>query len=132
MPGMYGRQFADDARAIGIADDRDNVLGVVVFHQWQPDHGTIQVSAAASDPRWLRARKAVDAMFDYGFNTCGCHKLWSATPRSNRRALKFVWGLGFQPEAILSHHYGSEDVVISRKFHWEHYTDVFAQSAHAA
>lgn len=119
MPGMFGRPFEQSARAIGVEGDA-GLMGAVIFHQWQPDYGTIQASTAASDPRWLRCRALYDAIFRYAFVTCGVRKIWAATPRSNARALRMLKAFGMQPEAILHRHFGlNEDAVISRKFVWE-------------
>jgi len=123
IPGMMGRSFSDDATAIGIEREDGELAGAIVFHQWQPEHGTVQVSAAATDPRWLRARAAIATCYEYGFRGLGCHKLWSATPATNKRALRFVIGMGFTPEALLYKHYGATDVVISRLFVWEYYKE---------
>jgi len=106
---------------MGVESDDGRVLGVVVFHNWQPESGTIEVSAAAVDARWLLARKAIRAMYDYAFLTCDCQKIWSVTPRANERALRLIKALGLTPEAILTRQFGRDDAVISRCFREEFY-----------
>lgn len=118
MPGMFGRPFEDNATAIGVEGD-NGLMGAVVFHQWQPDYGTIQASTAANDARWLRCRALQDAIFRYAFVVCKCHKVWAATPRRNERALRMLKVFGMQPEAILEKHFIDDDAVISRRFVWE-------------
>lgn len=113
---MGGAPFPSDATAMGIERADGEIAGVVAFHDWQPAYRTLQVSAVADDPRWMRARAAWNMMFVYAFDYVGAAKLWSATPRRNGRALRFVMGLGFQPEAVLQRQFGRDDAVISRMF----------------
>lgn len=47
---------------------RDKALGAVLFHNWHPDHGTVEISIASTSPRWL-TKKTIRAMADYVFNT---------------------------------------------------------------
>lgn len=120
IPNMRGDPFPDSATAAGVAIE-GKLAGVVVFSDWRPHWRTMQVSAVAEDARWMRARDAWDWMFDYAFLDCDIDKLWSVTPASNRRALKFVWGLGFVKEAVLERHFDTEDAIISRLFADDYY-----------
>jgi RimJ/RimL family protein N-acetyltransferase len=121
IENMGGAPFSDGARAIGVESDDGRMLGVVVFSDYYPQYGTMQVSFAADDPRWLRARGAIETMHRYAFETCGVHKLWSLTPVENARALRaVVRGFGFTPEAVLEHQFGvGRHAMLSRKFAWE-------------
>jgi len=58
-----------DGIAMGVFED-DTIAGCVVFHNWEPDAGVIEMSAAAQSRRWL-TRKALDEMFEYAFRTVG-------------------------------------------------------------
>lgn len=129
IPALHGQGFADAATAMGVEND-SGILGVVVFHSWEPWHGTIEVSAAADDARWLLARKAIAAMWDYAFVACDCQKIWSRTPKRNVRALRFLKALGFTYEAVLLRQFGDDDAVISHRFREDYYEQ--ATRAHAA
>lgn len=96
-------------------------MGVVVFHNWDPDAGTMQVSAAADDARWLLARRAIAIMRHYVFIDCNCQKIWSVTPLKNKRGLRLVRALGLTPEAVLRRHLANDDAVISRQYREEIY-----------
>lgn len=130
IPELHGRGFPEAATAMGVEGADGRVLGVVAFHSWEPWNGTIEVSAAADDARWLLARGAIAAMWDYAFRVCDCQKIWSRTPRRNVRALRFLRALGFSYEAVLPRQFGDEDAVISHRFREEYYEQ--AQSAAAA
>jgi RimJ/RimL family protein N-acetyltransferase len=121
IPELHGREFLDKHAGMGVEDSEGRVLGVVVFHNWDPDGGTMQVSAAADDARWLLARQAIAAMRHYVFIGCGCQKIWSITPSDNKRGLRLVRALGLRPEAVLERHLGKAHAVISRQFKEEVY-----------
>ena len=99
---------------IGVADDAELLAGVV-FDQWSEMHKTLQLSMAADSPRWAK-RGIVYALLSYAFDQAGAQKLWTATPISNERALKFNLGVGFTKEAVLGHHFGKEHAVICRMY----------------
>jgi len=116
IPDLHGQGFPDAATAIGVEDSSGVILGVVVFSSYEPWNRTIEVSAVAEDPRWMRARRAWDTMHRYAFDVCGVDKIWSRTPANNTRALRFLKALGFQQEAVLKRQFGADDAVISCKF----------------
>jgi RimJ/RimL family protein N-acetyltransferase len=93
------------ATAIGVVDQRDQPMAGVVFHDYQPAYGTIQLSAAAISPRWATKRLVSDIL-RYPFGQLGVHKVWTATQHENARALKFNEGVGFTREATLRDHFG--------------------------
>jgi RimJ/RimL family protein N-acetyltransferase len=118
---LHGQTFPTNATAMGIESAEGVILGVVAFHSWEPWFGTIEVSAAADDARWLLARKAIATMYDYAFITCDCQKIWSRTPLSNKRALRLIKALGLTFEAVLPRQFGSDDAAISHRFREEYY-----------
>lgn len=124
---LHGQGFPDNATAMGVESEAGDILGVVVFHTWEPWNRTIEVSAVSTDARWLLARKAWASMFDYAFNACETDKIWSRTPARNERALRFLKALGFVPEARLPRQFGTDDAVISARYREQHYV----QATHA-
>lgn len=121
IPCMHGQPFADTSTAMGVETDAGEIIGVIAFHNYDPWNGTIEVSAAATDARWLLARDAIEAMRRYAFIGCNCQKIWSRTPRSHTRALRLVRALKLKPEAILPRHFGNDDAVISSCFREQFY-----------
>lgn len=49
--GAEKRGFAP-CTAIGIADDKE-LIGGMVFHNWSPESGVMEISCAGDDARWL-------------------------------------------------------------------------------
>lgn len=48
----------------------DRIVAAVLFHNWQPRHGVIEVSGASDDRGWL-SRAVLFDLFDYAFNQMG-------------------------------------------------------------
>ena len=44
----------------------DKIVAAVLFHNWQPQNGVIEISAASDDRRWL-SRAVMQDMFAYAF-----------------------------------------------------------------
>lgn len=62
-----GRGFGD-CRAFGVFRDEEVIAGVV-FHNWSPEFGTIEMSAASESRRWL-TRPILHKIFAYPFGFC--------------------------------------------------------------
>ena len=112
IPHMEGLSFAP-YYAVGVLTDDGKAVGGVIFHSDYPQFGTMQMSAASDDPRWL-SRSIVKELLAYAFVEKGRQKLWCAIPHSNVRALKVIKGLGFTQEGVLAHHFGDNHAVILR------------------
>lgn len=92
--------------AIGIAASEDadaEFYGVIVFHDWQPEARTCQLTVAARSPKWVWGCKP---LFRYAFDQLRCNKLWTATPHKHARAIRWNKGIGFKQESVLRHHFG--------------------------
>lgn len=89
--------------AVGIARG-DAMAAGVVWHDWQPESGTIQMSGAAETPRWA-SRGILREIGRYPFGQLGARKVWATTPHTNERAIRFMLGIGFRREGVLSEQY---------------------------
>lgn len=72
----HGRPW-NSGKGIGVARGR-KLVGGFVFSEWSPEEGTIEVSAAAKDPRWL-TRDVVSAVMAYPFDQIGVQLVWART-----------------------------------------------------
>lgn len=73
----------DTATALGVFDD-DGLLGAILWHNWDPDAGVIEFSAAADSRRWL-TRRSLQEMFSYAFETVGCQMVYCRTSAADRQ-----------------------------------------------
>lgn len=101
--------------ALGVIADNDAPVAGIVYHDYVPDYGTIQLSMAADSPKWAQ-REIIRQILAYPFIQLDVRKVWTATPLRNERAIKFNKGIGFKQEAVLAHHYGEDHAVICRMF----------------
>lgn len=100
---MGGVGFGDSC-AIGVASPSGLIAGVV-YHDYQPEFETIQLSMAASSPMWAR-KENLRALLSYPFRQLGVFKAWIATPHTHAHGIKTFEHIGFKREAILAHHFG--------------------------
>lgn len=108
--------FANGTRGLGIEDSNGKLMFVACFHTYEPWNGTMEVSIAAEDARWMTARRSIAEIFDYVFVTAKVRKLWTRTPARNERALRVLKGLGFEREAVLKKQFGDDDMIVSAKW----------------
>jgi hypothetical protein len=106
IPECRVRGFGN-CRAIGVADAEGKLLGGVVYRNWFPEVGTIELSGAAlPGTNWL-SRRTLQAIYDYPFYLCGCFMVIQTTMADNEAALMVKAKLGFTLHRIK--HLGGRD-----------------------
>src|SRR3569833_1392033 len=78
--------------SMGVIRDDELVAGVL-YHNWSPKTGAIEISAAASDPRWL-TKTTLRALFSYPFEQIGCQIVVARIAESNKRARRMWKAIG--------------------------------------
>ncbi len=73
----------------------DVLIGACVFHNWQPEEGTIEISAASLSPRWLPLRVQRE-ICSYVFDQLGCQLMVMRTTPENDRLRKMLKRFGFR------------------------------------
>ena len=81
-----------NCKALGIEHKGELVAGVV-FHNWEPETGVIEVSGAATDTRWM-TRKVINAALEYVFEDAGCQMLVARQALTNSPARRLWLGIG--------------------------------------
>ena len=99
-----------ECRTLGVHDGKKIVAGVV-FHNWQPEDGVIEISSAATTARWM-TRPIVRLAFGYAFDALGCRVVVARIHADNDRARKLWRGLGAE-EHILPHLRGGAGECVS-------------------
>lgn len=94
-----------DCQAIGVLSKEGALIAGVVYSDYQPDYGTIQLSIAAISPMWAR-RENISGLLAYPFDQLGIFKAWTSARADNAKAIRSTQHIGFRREAILAHHYG--------------------------
>jgi RimJ/RimL family protein N-acetyltransferase len=89
-----------NCKAIGVVDDETGELVAgMVFHDWQPGPGLIQISSASLTPRWLTA-EVRHKMFSYPFDEVGCQMVVLQVSAANERMVRIAKAFGFTPHFI--------------------------------
>ena len=86
----------DMSQSIGVTLDGELVAGVI-YHDYRPQVGDIQLSVAASSPRWA-TRSIIRELLAYPFEQLSCRRITATVRGDNRRALRFDAGIGFVVE----------------------------------
>jgi RimJ/RimL family protein N-acetyltransferase len=88
-----------NCKAIGVLDADGALVAGMVFHDWQPGPGLIQISSASKTPRWLTANVR-HMMFSYPFDQIGCQMVVLLVSATNERMVRIAKAFGFTPNLI--------------------------------
>ena len=99
IPECRERGFGK-CRAIGIVNEEGKLLGGLVYRNWCPETGTIEISGGAvPGTNWL-SRRTVNVMYDYPFYVCGCQMVIKTTMADNAIVLRIMAAVGFSLRTI--------------------------------
>lgn len=79
-------------QAIGFDDGGELVAGIV-YHNWSPESGVIEISAASSQRKWL-TRDRLKTIFGYPFDQLQCRIVVARIGEHNKRARRIWRSLG--------------------------------------
>jgi RimJ/RimL family protein N-acetyltransferase len=85
-------------KAIGVVRD-DALIAGVVYSNWAPQHGVIEMSAAASSPKWLLG-DTLHEIFAYPFEQIGCQMVVLRVSEKNKRMIRIAKRFGFNSYLI--------------------------------
>jgi RimJ/RimL family protein N-acetyltransferase len=88
--------FPERVRAIGIANDDNELIAGIVYFNYNPDAGTIEMSIEAlPKQRWLMPT-TLAVMFQYPFLVCGCQMLITKTSARSEHVLRMLAAMNFK------------------------------------
>jgi hypothetical protein len=92
----WGSGFADkNLKAIGIANDDNELIAGIVFFNYHPEAETIEMSVEAlPKQRWLTPT-TLKVMFQYPFLQCRCQALFTKTSARNKHVLRMLAAMNF-------------------------------------
>lgn len=79
--------------------DRGALAAAVVFHNWHPEEGVIEMSSASESKRWL-TRRMVNAMFGFCFGECRCQLVVLRVSERNAGMVDIARRFGFQEARV--------------------------------
>jgi hypothetical protein len=90
--GFYDKNL----KAIGIANEDNELIAGIVYFNYQPDCGTIELSIEAlPKQRWL-TRTTLAVMFQYPFLQCDCQMVKTAALARSRHILRMLAAMNFK------------------------------------
>ena len=94
VAGMLGqpRGFGE-CQAQGFLDARGDLVAGVVYHDWWPEAGVIEITAASRRRHWL-TRGRLRAILSYPFGACGAQLLVARTGERNGYVLPLFEHIG--------------------------------------
>lgn len=97
------RVFGDDRKFIDFTSlgvvSHETLIAGVVYHNFCPQQGTIEISASADDPRWF-ARHVIYEMYEYPFEQLDCRMVIHTTSELNKTVISILRRLGFSETRI--------------------------------
>lgn len=122
------RTLGENVACIGFRKSGTVVAGFV-FHDWSPEHRTIEVSVFATTPQWC-TRGRLDFILSYPFDTVGVHTLAIRTSAKNRKVRRFWQAMGAWERVLPQMWKGQEDMVVSGLTAEQWRSDSFLKHAH--
>lgn len=83
-----------ECQALGV-EHRGQLVGGLVFHNWSPEYGVIEMSGASEDARWL-TRNVISKALNYVFDELKCQMVVANQNPENQRAVRVWKALGAQ------------------------------------
>lgn len=79
--------------------DGETLIAVMLYNNYQPEAGVIEIHGAGLTPRWL-TRTVLKAMFSYPFDQLGCQMVVMRVSEQDHRLLRILTSYGFDHVVI--------------------------------
>ena len=95
--------------SMGVIRDGEMIAGIL-YHNYSPETGVIEISGAATDSRWL-TRETLQAMFRYPFDEIGCQMVVARHSEHNKR-LRRMWRAVGSSEFVIPRLKGRNEAMV--------------------
>lgn len=99
-------------QAIGVLNEAGELVAGVVYHSYDPDCPSVEMSFAATARNWL-TRGLIRQLMEYPFKRLGCRRVTGCTPKRAKEARGFLDAFGFKREGSIRQAFGDDDAIIS-------------------
>lgn len=72
----------------------NEVIAAILFHNWQPDEGVVEMTAASVSARWL-SRPILRRIFEFAFKGLRCQLAVMRVDPDNKRMCRIAEAFGF-------------------------------------
>jgi RimJ/RimL family protein N-acetyltransferase len=93
IPHCHGRSF-EHSKAIGVMDD-EQLIGGMVYHNWEPEAGIIEISAAAVPHSGWYTRETMARMYQYPFLELSLQMVIGRVKVSDEALLRIMANIGY-------------------------------------
>lgn len=108
----WAEKFGPPEKVTTIGLERGGrLIAGFVYHNFDKDFRTIEMSMAAMGPRWA-TWPTIMAVLHYPFEQLDCMVVSAAVPNTNAAALASNRAIGFKQEGVLRHRFGRDHAVI--------------------
>mgnify|MGYP001186295903 CR=1 FL=1 len=92
------RPFQEPYITMGVFDG-SKLVAVMLYNNFHPEAGVIEIHGAATSPRWL-TRPVLWEMFSYPFIQMGCQNVVMRVSERDKRLARILTAYGFQHVTI--------------------------------
>lgn len=100
------------AYGIGFATETEGFVAGVVFHNWDPPTGVVELSAFATRHDWLN-RDRLRMIYDYPFDHLGCRLAVARHSEHNKEARRIWRALGASETRLPQMRADDEDEILA-------------------
>lgn len=93
--GLWGgaEQFSEASQGLGFVRENEGLVAGIVYHNWSPSGGTIEISAYSACRDWL-TKASLREIYEYPFMSAGVRLILSRISEHNSRARRIWQALG--------------------------------------
>jgi len=88
IPHVGAHGFGPAAKTIGIVNANGLLVAGIVYHNYDPGAGLIEISGAALPGQQWLTRETIRRQYQYPFHQCGCQMIVQRNPADNERLLR--------------------------------------------
>lgn len=100
VAGIIGsRPDFGECVTMAVVDRNNTMVAGIIFHNWMPENGVIEISAAATSPRWAK-RGVLNEALGYCYKTALCQLVVTRYAETNKAAHRLWLGLGAETYVI--------------------------------
>jgi hypothetical protein len=108
----FGTDFGENVTSLGVVNEHGEPIAGVVFHNYQPWFGNIEVSFASDSAAWL-TRNTLSEIMAYPFIFLKVKRVTGITPSDPTASVsRFVRRLGMTQEGRIRRGLGDDDAII--------------------
>ena len=95
IPRCAERGFLPGSYAIGVANERNEIVGGFVYHDYDPESGVLEISGASCDKRWL-TRETLYGLFAHPSNELNCQMVAMRHSPEDKALARMLKAYGFK------------------------------------